>query len=94
MGEGEGLFAFTAGATGTAMFFTPFVAAPRPAVVHSQGVAPTGDVALGDLCVGGIEADVFPRSCLHGLVHRLYKGKGTVGVDGVVARMVGHHDPT
>ena len=88
---GQCLAALHAGAAGAAVVVAAFVARPRLAVVDAQLMASAGDVGLRPVGVGGEQGDAGEGAGLCGGAEGLHKFGAAVGIDGVVAAVVGHH---
>ena len=59
-------------------------------VVNAEFGATAYEGGLGEVGVGGVEADAVVGAGLHGPTHRVDEARRAVGVDGVVAAVVGH----
>ncbi len=73
------------------MFFATLVARVGQGVVHADGGSATCNVVFGQVGVGGAELDVVVGSFGDGSCHGADEPVAAVGVDGVVASMVGYH---
>ena len=74
------------------MAFATAVAGPGFGVVNAE-VAPTGgNLTLGEMGEGTEQGDAGEGARLGSAAHRLHKLRPAVGIDGVVAAVVGHHD--
>ena len=89
---GKGLLAFHTGAALTAGFVTPDIARPRLGIVYAKRLATTHDVCLSQVGIGGAQTDVDEGACRGCSVKGIDKFRTTVGIDGMVAPVVGHHD--
>ena len=87
----EGFLALDASAAFAAVLGAAFVARPCFAVVDAEGFAFSGNVALGEAGVGSMDFDVGVCAIVHGLAHGGDEGGAAVGIDGVVAAMIGYH---
>ena len=74
------------------MVVAAFVARPCLGVVDAELLAAQGDVGLGDMGIGCPYLDVGVCALLHGFGHGTDEGRAAVGIDGVVAAVVGYHD--
>ena len=91
-GSSEGLTALDTGAAATAMVFSPLVTRPRLAIIYAQRLAATGNVSFGDVCIGRAQTDVDEGACGGSLVEGVDKLRSAVGIDGMIASVVGHHN--
>ena len=73
------------------MLLSAFIARIGLGIVQPQGLAVLGDFLLSQIGVRRIDFDILIRSRRHGFRHRIDKARAAVGIDGVVAGMVGNH---
>ena len=74
------------------MFFAAFVAGVGEGVVDAEFLAAEGDVAFGDVAVGGDDADAVVGAGPGRTVEGFHEFGTAVGVDGMVAGVVRDHD--
>ena len=91
-GKGEGFAAFATGAAASAMVLAALVAGPRFGIIDAKVFAAAGDIGLGDGCVGCEELYVLVGSGTYGIVHGVDELGTAVGIDSMVAGVVGNHD--
>ena len=75
------------------MLLAAFVAGIGLAIIQAKSLSVLGDFLFAQVGVGCIDGNVFIRSCRHRLRHRVDEALATVGIDGMVACMVGYHHP-
>ena len=87
----QSFLALDACAAFAAVLVASFVARPCFGIVQAQGLATKGNVGLGDIGIWGNDVDVCLCASRHSLAHCLDKLASAVGIDGVVATMIGNH---
>lgn len=90
-GVGQSLGALDAGATPAAWLGAPFVTAVGVVIVDAELQAAQADLAFGEPGVGAFKADAGECALGDGASHGVDESGAAVGVNGVVARMVGEH---
>ena len=88
----QSFFAFNAGAAFSAMFFAAFIARPCFVVVYSEFLSSSCNVAFCDVGVRCKNRHAVIRACFCGIAHGRYELRSAVGIDGMVAAVVGYHD--
>ncbi len=92
MGCPECFLPFAAGGAASAVERSALVAGVGMAIVDAQFGATCDDVGFRDVCVGSFNTDVYVCPGAHGFVHGVDEIGPAVGVDGVVAAVVGDKD--
>ena len=87
----EGFFALDAGGAASAVGDASFVARPCLAIVDAECLAVAGYLTLRDAGVGGEDLHVGVCALGHGFAHGADELRAAVGIDGVVAAVVGYH---
>lgn len=89
VGKGQGFFTFNAGAAFAAVLVITLVTAPCFGIVYLQPLTDGGNLAFGDVGVWGFDAYIDKGSALRCPIDGCDKLGGAIGIDGVVAGMVG-----
>ena len=87
----QGLSALTTRSATPAMLVASLVTAPRFGKIHPELLPSAGDIRLGYAGIRGKNTHLFIGSGGGGSRHRCHKIGTTVGIDGMVAAMIGHH---
>ena len=88
----EGFATLGAGAALAAVFFATFVAGICEGIVYTEFGAASADVGLSDIGVGGYYVDTVVCSLGHSARQGVDESASAVGINGVVAAVVGYHD--
>ena len=92
-GKSERFATLSAGAAGAAVVLPPFVAGIGFGVVDAQPLAVACNFGFVDIAVGRTHLNALVGARLHSRRHGIHEIGSAVGIDGVVAGVVGNHHP-
>ena len=92
-GKSERFATLSAGATSAAVVLPPFIAGIGFGVVDAQPLAVACNFGFVDIAVGRTHLDALVGARLHSRRHGIHEIGSAVGIDGVVAGVVGNHHP-
>lgn len=90
-GGEEGFAALGAGAAAAAVSCASFIAGVGQRVVYAEGGSAAADIVFGQQRVGSAEFDMIVGAFRDGPGHGADESFAAIGVNGVVATMVGNH---